>query len=418
MNDPRVEANVGAGIYVFRYLEEHIAIRVDRITEDKKSLWGEITVRGAFPPEPGWHHIFHEGLNLLAGRTRRSIAKLLRDQVQQIQHIDWDMVLEQVCLGVIQRHREGEPVVQVKDIPRPESIKWRLEPIMIEGVPTLVYGYGGTGKSYLAAYFASLISEGYPAQRFIPEPGPVLYLDYENTEVDNARRFDALYEGLGLADRSPVHYRRCSQRLATEIQEIQKIVLERGIQMVVVDTAGPACGGDPESAQSAIQFFMALRSLHVTSLVLAHKSKMSGSLGPFGSVYWWNYPRNVLRVRKSQAEEEEVLHIGLFHEKANDGRLFKPIGLRLEFLSDGSEVSFAREEVGDIPELEENLGIAERIGIVIKHNKYNPMAVEEIAEELQAKPNTVLQALRRNKDTYCRLPGNRWGLYLNTEGEV
>ena len=354
-------------------------IRVDRITEDKKSLWGEITVRGAFPPEPGWHHIFHEGLNLLAGRTRRSIAKLLRDQVQQI---DWDEVLKQVCLGVIQRHREGEPVVQVRDIPKPESIKWRVEPIVTEGVPTLIYGYGGTGKSYLAAYFASLISAGYPAQRFMPEPGPVLYLDYENTEADNARRFDALHVGLALLDRSSVHYRRCSQRLATEVQEIQKIVLERGIQMVVVDTAGPACGGDPESAQSSIRFFMALRSLNVTSLILAHKSKMSGSTGPFGSVYWMNYPRNVFHVKKSQAEEEEVLHIGLFHEKANDGRLMKPIGFRLEFLSDGAEVQVAREDVGDIPELEESLSLSDRIGVVIKHNKYAPMSIEEIAEEL------------------------------------
>ena len=415
MNNPQVEGNVGAGIYVFRYLDERITVRVDRITEDKKSLWGEITVRGAFPPEPGWHHIFHEGLNLLAGRTRRSIAKLLKDQVQQI---DWDEVLEQVCLGVIQRHREGEPVVQVRDIPKPESIKWRVEPIMIEGVPTLIYGYGGTGKSYLAAYFASLISEGYSAQRFMPEPGPVLYLDYENTEADNARRFDALHVGLGLLDRSSVHYRRCSQRLATDIQEIHKIVLERGIQTVVVDTAGPACGGDPESAQSSIQFFMALRSLNVTSLVLAHKSKMSGSTGPFGSVYWMNYPRNVFHVKKSQAEEEEVLHIGLFHEKANDGRLMKPIGFRLEFLSDGAEVQVAREDVGDIPELEESLSLSDRIGVVIKHNKYAPMSIEEIAEELQAKPDTVSKALRRNSELFARLPGNRWGLMVHTREDA
>ena len=414
MSLPQVDANIGAGIYVFKYVQEGIAIRVDRIIEERKSLWGEITIRGSFPPQSGWQHIFHEGLNLLAGRSRRSIAKLLQEQVQ---HIRWDEILEQVCLGVIQRHREGEPVIQVKDIPQPESIKWRVEPMLIEGSPTLIYGFGGTGKSYLAAYFSCLISEGYPIGQLIPEPGPVLYLDYENTEADNARRFDALHVGLGLLDRSSVHYRRCSQRLATDIQEIQKIVLERGIQMVIVDTAGPACGGDPESAQSSIQFFMALRSLNVTSLVLAHKSKMSGSTGPCGSVYWMNYPRNVFHIKKSQAEEEEVLHIGLFHEKANDGRLMKPIGLRLEFLSDGAEVQMAREDVGDIPELEESLSLSDRIGVVIKHNKYAPMSAEEIAEEFQAKPDTVSKALRRNSELFARLPGNRWGLMVHT-GEV
>ena len=404
MSDPVVEANIGAGIYVFRYMDERIMVRVDRITEDKKSLWGEITVRGAFPPEPGEHHIFHEGLNLLAGRTRRSIAKLLKDQVQQI---DWDVVLEQVCLGVIQRHREGEPVVQVRDIPKPESIKWRLEPMIVEGVPTLIYGFGGTGKSYLAAYFSCLITEGYPVGQLMPEPGPVLYLDYENTESDNARRFDALHAGLDLGNRSEVHYRRCSQRLATEVQEIQKIVLERSIEMVV-DTAGPACGGDPESAQSAIQFFMALRSLNVTSLVLAHKSKMSGTTGPFGSVYWTNYPRNVFHIKASQSEEEDVTHVGLFHEKANDGRLMRPMGFRLDFVNDGAEVSVAQEDVGDVPELEESLSIGDRINNVLKAN--GGMTVDDLVAELGAKGDSIRATLRRSTDIYCRLPGNRWGL--------
>ncbi len=405
MSDPRVEANVSAGVYVFKYLEERIAIRVDRITEDKKTLWGEITIRGSFPPEPGWHHIFHEGLNLLAGRTRKQIASMLANQVQQI---NWDEVLEQVCLGVIQRHREGEKVVQIRDVPIPESIRWRVEPMIMEGVPTLIYGFGGTGKSYLAAYLASLISEGYPAQGFLPEPGPVLYLDYENTESENARRFDAIHKGLGLGERSAVHYRRCSQRLAADVQEVQKAVLERGIQTVIVDTAGPACGGDPESAQSAIQFFMALRSLNVTSLVLAHKSKVTGATGPFGSVYWTNYPRNVFHVKASQSEDEHVTHVGLFHEKANDGKLIRPIGCRLEFLSDG-EVSVAREDVRDVPELEENLSIADRIQGAIKQARYNPLTVEELAEDLESKSDTIRKALRRDS-RFIKLPGNRWGL--------
>lgn len=409
MNLPQVEANVGAGIYVFRYLEERIAIRVDRVHEERKSLWGEVTIRGSFPPEPGWQHIYHEGLNMLAGRTRKSIAKVLTDQVS---HVPWEKMLEQVCLGVIERHREGEPVVQIKDVPRPESIQWRAYPVMMEGVPTLIYGLGGSGKSYLAAYLATLISQGYPAEGFDVEPGPVLYLDYENTELDNARRFDAIHEGLELADRSEVHYRRCSQRLSTDLQEIQKAVLEHGIQVVVVDTAGPACGGDPESAQSAIQFFMGLRSLNVTSLVLAHRSKVAGSSGPFGSVYWTNYPRNVYQVKSSQNEDEDTTHMGLFHEKANDGRLAKPLGLRLEFLNEGKTVSLVREDVKDIPDMEENLSIVDRIQVAIKRNRYLPMSAEAIAEELAAKPDSVRKALRRGSQSglFTRLPGELWAL--------
>ena len=406
MSTPQIEANVGAGIYVFRYLDERIAIRVDRLTEERKVLWGEITIRGSFPPEPGWHHIYHEGLNLLAGRTRKSVANLLAEKNPHIPN--WAEILEQVCLGVIKRHREGEAVVQVKDIPRPETIQYRVEPLMIEGVPTLIYGFGGTGKSYLSAYLASLICEGYPAQGFLPEPGPVLVLDYENTELDNARRFDAIHQGLGLDDRSSVHYRRCSHPLARDVQEIQKVVLEKQIQVVMVDSAGPACGGDPESAQSAIQFFMALRSLNVTSLVLAHKSKVTGSQGPFGSVYWVNYPRSVFRVQSMQ--EDDITHIGIIHEKANDGRLMKPLGLRMEFLDGGDSVSFSREDVADVPELEDNLSLSDRMAAAIKRNHYIPMTASELAEDLQSKPDSVRKALRRSNQKFTELAGSRWGL--------
>ncbi len=106
---------------------------------------------------------------------------------------------------------------------------------------------------------------------------------------------------------------------------------------------------------------------------------------------------------------EQVSHIGLFHEKANDGRLIKPMGLRLEFLSDGAEVSLSREDVRDVPELEENLSIADRIQGAIKQARHNPLLVEELAEDLQAKPNTIRQALHRDS-RFIKLPGNRWGL--------
>ena len=408
METPVVDANVPAGIYIFRYEREGIAFRVDRLVEEKKSLWGEVTIRGAFPPEPGWKHIFHEGFNLLSGRTRKSMANTLEKQVP---HLDWSTLLEQVCMGVIQRHREGEAVIQIKDFRVPESIRWRVEPLVLEGAPTLLYGYGGTGKSYFAAYLAMMTAEGYPDLNFMPEPGPVLYLDYENTELDSARRFDALHKGLDLPCRSSVHYRRCAQRLASEIQEIQKAVLERGIQMVIVDTAGPACGGDPESAQSAIQFFMALRSLNITSIILAHKSKAAGAKGPFGSVYWTNYPRNVFNIKGAQEEGATSCFVGLFHEKTNDGRLMKPMGFRLEFIDEGEVVRVHKENVGDIPELEENLGLVDRITNALRRNRYKPMTVTDLADELEAKAGSIRQALSRQANTrFVKLSDNRWGL--------
>ena len=111
------------------------------------------------------------------------------------------------------------------------------------------------------------------------------------------------------------------------------------MQLIIIDTAGPACGGEPESAQAAIQFFMAARSIPVTSLILAHKSKNIESRGPFGSVYWSNYPRNVYNLRGSQEEDSSITNIALIHEKSNDGRLQRPLGMKMEFSEDGNSMS-------------------------------------------------------------------------------
>ena len=299
--------------------------------------------------------------------------------------------------------------MQVKDVTIPESIQWRLRPIIEEVDPTLIYGFGGGGKSYMAAYMSTLISEAFPTEGFDVEPGDILYLDYESNKVSFARRIHKIHNGLGLEQQSTIHYRRCAQPLTHDIHEVQRIVLERGIQMVVVDTAAPACGGEPETAKNAIQFFSALRSLSIPALVLAHKSKVTGAQGPFGSAFWWNNPRNVFLVKSEPSSDPDIVHLGIFHEKANEGRLQPPIGLRLEFTSSDA-VHIHREDVRDVPEMADNVEIKDRIAIVLK--RHGAMTRDEIVDELQEKPDSVSKALSRNKDTlFIRLSANRWGLH-------
>ena len=56
MQDPIINANVSTGIYVIRYPDENISIHIGRLFEERKSLWGEITVNADNPPL-GWQHI-------------------------------------------------------------------------------------------------------------------------------------------------------------------------------------------------------------------------------------------------------------------------------------------------------------------------------------------------------------------------
>ena len=77
-----------------------------------------------------------------------------------------------------------------------------------------------------------------------------------------------IHKGLGIEEGSSIFYRRMGQPLVSEIESIQAQVLEKGIQFVIVDSAG-SCGrqrrgsvGD-EPVLSSIS--AALRNLHITT---------------------------------------------------------------------------------------------------------------------------------------------------------
>lgn len=74
---------------------------------------------------------------------------------------------------------------------------------------------------------------------------------------------------------------------------------------------------------------------------------------PFGSVFWWNNPRSIWQIQKAQEEGTDKLHVGLFHRKANNGPLERPIGFALEF--DNKQIRIRSESPKDVADLREHL---------------------------------------------------------------
>ena len=54
----------------------------------------------------------------------------------------------------LDHYRAGEPILIVGNGDTPISTNYLLYPFLIEKQPTLIYGEGGTGKSYLALFIA------------------------------------------------------------------------------------------------------------------------------------------------------------------------------------------------------------------------------------------------------------------------
>lgn len=405
MSKPEVEK--GGGLYRLRWEDLAIIASVDRIREDSRHMvTAEITVKSAAPGTAAHLH-GPARLNLTSTASRRTLAKTLAERAN---NVDWYAVIEQTCVLVLEDLRVGEPVVDLSTYVPTERAEYRLEPLLVEGQANLIYGPGGVGKSYLAAFLALLIDIPWSAAGFTPEPGKVLYLDYEAGTDELHERLEALRKGLGVEIPCQVLYRFCHQPVANDVSEIQRLVVEHNIALVIVDSVGLACGameGGEGFTAAALAYFRALRSLRITSLSIDHVSKDKAL---FGSVFKVNLSRSVWEIKKAQEPDEASFHLGLFHRKVNKGKLLRPLGLCFAFNEDGSVV-VKREDVRDVPGLASDVRLKDRIAGELRRGA---MTVSEIASELGVREETIRVTLNRGANKTFTKVGEQWGLLTET----
>ena len=101
------------GVFKLEWEEEQISVRLDRLTEDSKhTVTGEITISSSVPGHRG--HLHQARLNLTSTSARRTLATYLNSRAQGG---DWDGIVEQACVRVLEGYREGEPLVHLANHP-------------------------------------------------------------------------------------------------------------------------------------------------------------------------------------------------------------------------------------------------------------------------------------------------------------
>ena len=404
------------GLYSLSWPQLNITARVDRITESTDhEVKGEVQLVSNRPTSSG--HLRAGRLNITSPSARNTFGKSLaaRDS-----GVDWDKVLEQLCMAVLQEWRQGSPVVQLDgQVDVKAQAKWLIDPIIQLNNPTLIYGPGSTGKSWFGQYLATLADEGMRHGGLSVEPSSVLYLDWETDQLEIGTRITLLRRGLGLEGASHIWYKTMTQGLSNDIEAVRSVCAEKSITLVVVDSLGSACMGEPESAEVVLRTFTALRSLGISSLLIDHTNKENNMNGQhaqnlFGSVYKYNSARMVFQTVKDQQPEEDKLVFGLFHKKANNSRLMRPIGFEFTFTPDAVKVD--RRDVRETP-LEEHMRVSDRIENVLK-NKPGGLSVTDIAEALEKTESHIRKELSegvRNYKMFVRLEN---GNYANvTRGD-
>ncbi len=366
-----------------------LSLDVDRLRWGSNGCIGELTVR-AFPLDvPEGIVVSCSDFNLSSQRARQDRAKFVEGR-GHTNGFDVYALVEILCQKVLEAERQGQPAVCLPDVPLPtadaemDADGFRL----LRQHPMILFGDGGTAKSYLALYWGGLL-----VQRGLR----VLFADWELTAEDHKVRLARLFG----ADQPRVQYVRCDRPLIHEADRLRRLCRADQIDYLIIDSVAVACAGPAEASEVAAEVFRALRQIEVGSLDLAHITKGDhGDLKPFGSAFWSNLARSTWNIKQT-ANDSDRLTVGLFHRKANLTGLQPALGYELHF---GPERTVVRRvSVADTPELADSLPLKDRMRHAVR---LQPMTAAALADELGAKVETVERKVRAYPKLFARVLGS------------
>jgi len=400
-----------AGGYEFEYIEGDesvLTIKATNIFQDgRKNITAEF--EGRFIEEG----CFFAGvkINILSIRDRKDLVSKIKADSPKNYTIDWDTIVEGICIQLIILYREGTPTEELWTNTDVEPPKYLIDPILPLRKPSILFGDGASGKTQMALLFSICVLLPWTNNPFgfkVEEHStPVLYLDYETDEQEILWRMKCLQLGLDLPDVF-IHYRRCFVPLTQDVENIKQAVEETGAGLIIVDNLGPACGGELKDAEAATTIFSAVREIDKTFLFIAHNSKSVDTKRKtvFGTVFFENLARSVWEVRSAKENEVDSLDLALYHHKANQSRLHAPMGFNITFNSHKTFVR--RRNPEDISELREGMSLSSRILFELKGGGMVPSELADMLESGAATVNARCQDLK-NAGKIMKMEG-KWCL--------
>jgi len=353
-------------------------------------------------------------LNFSSPTTRQHLINILKAQYSQW---DWGQIIDQISYKIQEMARAGEPVQELWTHNEVKAPEFLLEPILIKGLPTVIFGEKGVLKSSLSLLFCACLIlpwQDNPLGLSAPVKSiKTLYLDWEADNEVIQWTAKKLQNGLGLPS-FPIYYRRCALPLADDIEQIQNHIVNTGAEVVIIDSLGAAAGGDELGKSSpATSFYAALRRLNITSLIIGQTSKDTEAKKKtiYGSTFFEYYARNIFELVKSDEVGDNEADVALFHRRFNLGGLRKPLGFRMTF-SD-SEIKVESKPVS----VREFINKVSTQAKLLELLKGGAMTVEEIMRELEIKRNNVHIVIHRLRDKkqIVKVGENKWGLMSQEE---
>ena len=342
--------------------------------------------------------------------------------------IPWASMISTACSLAEQAWKEIDTSLDLASI-TPEAVEWFLDQRIPKDSVTILFGMGGSGKSFLALDMGlHALMDGQWLGMPTAMIDGLLVVDYE----DRPQIWRSRAEGICIANRwdfpekafwylpgnaVPIHEQR---------HRIAALVQKHHIGLVIVDSASSASGGALLDSESVSKVVNPLQALGVTVLLTAHSAKsddVASTMYPFGSIQWHNLVRATHYVEHSQAEGSREAFVTIWNRKANEGKQ-RPVGARLLFPSQFGdpltiEASESARRETEPPSISGSRSQAETIRDWLLVQPA-PMSVQQIARHTGIPEESVRKHLNQRAGSWfvSRKMGNTTEWHVLADREV
>jgi len=384
-----------------------LSIAIDKVRDSSGDTYGEVHAEysGTF----GQGRVFaHRKVNLVGARTVSELSRIFMDKLDgTVQAGLFKPVIssafEQIIDRTLTEWRQGEPLIEMADMPEVGYVNYAIDPFLPVDDNAYIFGQGAAKKGFLAISMALHWASGkdMPGGIQVNNGGrpKVLYLDWEASATETARRMQWSARGMGIPVPAGVRYKRMFSPIVTHIDELKRQIKAEDIGLVVVDSMGPAAGGDINKADVAISASNAIRRLTPANrLIIAHITKGerggdSKDASIIGSIFFDNLARSTWKIASEEISQDEY-NVGCFHVKVNTGRNRGNVAFSLKFYESTKTVSWMSADIRDNPAAFSTIGgsIRERMLLSLKDGAKTR---KDLAEMLDCRPEALRKVIER-----------------------
>jgi len=337
--------------------------------------------------------------NFTSDVTRKRLINNLNEKYPEWK---WLPIIDSLCGKIQELSKAGEDdtVIQPSD-PRGKHPGYYIDPVIMKGVPNVIYGDKGVNKTTLCLALMGIIQIGIkdsPCGLVADETASIALLDWENNRELTDYTASRLVEGETIPY-FELPYLRCSLPLSDDMERIGAFLYKHKANLVMIDSLGKAAGSDSHDSSgknAALRFFECLDRFQIpglTTLIIGQNSKDdTGKRSIFGSTYYTYYSRNIFRLQRSKDKPaDDEMRIALIHEESNFSTRSKPIGFRINYTKETISIV---QEAASISEYMEG---ASQTKTLLDFLKSGGKTVSAIAVEINASDNRTRSLLSKLK---------------------